>query len=223
MIDDLNALLLKPVAFISSLGVAWAFSCGLYHTTQTPFEPQPISISVSEANNSVAIAKSNLPAEPSIAAVQDTVALAELTLDSSVMDSSLQLTPSPNPFANPLPSPLPSHTPVTSVSPANPPAAAVLPATNYESLFEQWSTHFGVDVNLLKHIARCESRFNPASIGGIYGGMYQFSASTWKSTRTSMEHDPDPNLRFDANEAIKTAAFKIASGGQSAWKNCLPR
>jgi hypothetical protein len=53
--------------------------------------------------------------------------------------------------------------------------------------------------------------------------MYQFSASTWVSTRGAMDHDTDPALRFDANEAIKTAAFKIASGGQSAWKNCLPK
>lgn len=90
-------------------------------------------------------------------------------------------------------------------------------------LFEVWANAFGVDVNLLKGIAKCESHHNPGAANGPYGGMFQFSTSTWESTRNSMAHDPNPDLRFDPEEAIKTAAFKIASGGIRAWANCAAK
>jgi hypothetical protein len=32
--------------------------------------------------------------------------------------------------------------------------------------------------------------------------------------------DSNPDLRFNADESIKTAAFKIAHGGIGAWPNC---
>lgn len=101
------------------------------------------------------------------------------------------------------------------------PTAAPLPATDYEAYFDQYSSAYKVDKELLKHIANCESHFHPGSTNGIYGGMFQFAPSTWSSTRASMGADTNPDLRFDAKEAINTAAFKIANGGADAWAACL--
>lgn len=96
------------------------------------------------------------------------------------------------------------------------------PDSPYEGVFDQYSAQFGVDKTVLKKIAWCESHYNAGSQSksGAYGGMYQFSASTWASTRQAMGADPNPDLRFDANEAILTAAFKIAAGGIRAWPVC---
>ncbi|MCL4338549.1 transglycosylase family protein [Patescibacteria group bacterium] len=66
----------------------------------------------------------------------------------------------------------------------------------------------------------CESGLNPKADNGIYGGLYQFSAGSWETTRIRMNLNPDPNLRFNAEEAIKTAAFKLAADGVYAWPHC---
>jgi hypothetical protein len=62
---------------------------------------------------------------------------------------------------------------------------------------------------------------NPGSNGGIYGGMFQFDTQTWISTRTRMGLDTNPDLRYNAEEAIKSAAFKISQDGTRAWSGCL--
>jgi hypothetical protein len=38
-----------------------------------------------------------------------------------------------------------------------------------------------------------------------------------------MNLDPNPELRFNPEEAIKTAAFKISTVGFSPWPNCGKR
>lgn len=104
-------------------------------------------------------------------------------------------------------------------------APVVTAPTDLDPLFEKYSGEFGVSSTTMKIIAKCESHFNPGAISsnGLYGGMYQYSASTWKSTRNSMGLDPNPELRFNAEEAIRTTAFKIASGGIGAWPVCGSR
>lgn len=93
-------------------------------------------------------------------------------------------------------------------------------SVNLEEIFEKYARNLGVESNLLKKIAKCESGFNASSNGGVYGGMFQFSAGTWRSTRSEMGLDPNPDLRFDAEESIKTSAFKISRGGIGAWPVC---
>lgn len=88
------------------------------------------------------------------------------------------------------------------------------------SWFEQYANQYQISPDLLKSIAYCESHFNPNAINGIYGGMYQYSSSTWISTRNAMGENPDTSLRFNPEESIKTSAFKIASGGIGAWPSC---
>ncbi len=91
-----------------------------------------------------------------------------------------------------------------------------------EEWFQKYGGEFGVDPIKLRNIARCESNFHPDSVnaGGPYLGMYQYLESTWVATRTDMGEDPDPALVFNAQEAIKTSAWKIAHGGIDAWPVC---
>ena len=85
---------------------------------------------------------------------------------------------------------------------------------------EKYAKKESVDRELLKNIARCESRFNTNAVNGPYAGLFQFSTGSWISARNVMNENPDPNLRFNAEEAIKTAAFKIARGHTGIWPNC---
>lgn len=124
--------------------------------------------------------------------------------------------PSPTPTVTPTltPTPIPS-TPTP--SPAPPPVVA--PA-DLDPLFSKYSSEYGVDKELLKRIAQCESHMNSGAVNGDYGGMYQFATQSWISTRGAMGQNTDPSLRFNAEESIKTSAYKISKGGIGAWPNC---
>lgn len=125
-------------------------------------------------------------------------------------------TPTPTPSPKPTPTPLPTATPTVSPTPTPlPPTSADL-----ESWFSRYGQEFSVDRERLKKIAFCESKFNAAARSKLYGGLFQFSESTWVTARSAMGADPNPELRFNAEEAIKTAAFKIAREGSRAWPNC---
>lgn len=90
-----------------------------------------------------------------------------------------------------------------------------------DSLINKYAALYNADANLMKKIGRCESHFNPNAVNGQHLGMYQYKASTWEATRKVMGLDPNPALRTNAEEAIKTTAFKLAHGGQGAWRECL--
>lgn len=94
------------------------------------------------------------------------------------------------------------------------------PPADLEPLFDKYSSQYGVSKALIKKIAQCESGFNPKAVNGPYAGMYQFLASTWISQRKIMGEDPNPELRFNAKEAVKTTAFKISRDGAGAWSVC---
>lgn len=89
-----------------------------------------------------------------------------------------------------------------------------------EMIIEKWAGEYGVSPAIMKKIARCESGFAPNATNGTYGGIFQFSETTWVSTRALMAENTNPELRFDANESAKTAAFKMAKDGFGAWENC---
>lgn len=96
-------------------------------------------------------------------------------------------------------------------------------STDYEELFDKYGKEYGVNKQVLSKIAYCESTFNPNAVNGPYAGMFQFVTSTWVADRKSMGLDPDPNLRFNAEEAVKTTAYKISRGGIGAWPVCGKR
>ena len=110
-----------------------------------------------------------------------------------------------------------------SVSPKNSaiPVAVLAPA-ELENLFVKYASEYEVTSNTLKILANCESKFNSSALSanGLYGGLFQYSQGTWISTRKAMGLDENPELRFNAEEAIKTTAFKIANGGIGAWTHC---
>ncbi|OGD62471.1 hypothetical protein A2160_00095 [Candidatus Beckwithbacteria bacterium RBG_13_42_9] len=92
-----------------------------------------------------------------------------------------------------------------------------------DQYFETYASQYQVDCNQLKSIAHCESGFNPNAVNDIYSGLFQFSPSTWQVNRNRMGLDPNPDLRYSAEEAIKTAAFKISQDGTGAWPVCQYR
>ena len=113
--------------------------------------------------------------------------------------------------------PIPTDTPIP--IPTTPPVA-IITTNDLDTLFQRYAGEFSVDKELLKKIARCESGFNSNAGNGDYLGMFQFAASSWIAVRQQMGADTNPDLRKNAEEAIRTAAFKIAHGGSGAWPSC---
>jgi len=121
------------------------------------------------------------------------------------------------PTATPIPTAMPSPTPTATPVPTE---AAQPSSSDLESLFSQYSAQYNVNEDELKKIAQCESGFNTNSDTGLYAGMFQFSATTWESQRNAMGQDPNPDLRKNAGEAIKTTAYMLSQGEENAWPNC---
>jgi hypothetical protein len=131
-------------------------------------------------------------------------------------------TPTPIPTLTPTPTDTPTPKPTLIPTPTQTPTPTSVPVTSnqLDGWFTQYSNHYSIDRQKLWNIAVCESGLRPNATNGIYGGLYQFSASAWHSTRSNMNENPDPDLRFNPEEAIKTAAFKISVSGYNAWPNC---
>lgn len=93
-----------------------------------------------------------------------------------------------------------------------------------DAQLDEWLTnaanHYSVDRERLRTIAICESGLQVNAVNGPYVGLYQFSPDTWRSVRSRMGMDPDVNLRMNAEESIRTAAFAISTDGLTAWHNC---
>lgn len=114
----------------------------------------------------------------------------------------------------PIPTPTVKPTPTRTITPTPIPVGAL------EDWFNRYASKESIDRERLKRIAVCESGLNPNARFLDYGGLFQFSTGSWISTRTNMNLTTDPNLRFNPEEAIKTAAFKVATEGIHAWPNC---
>lgn len=101
---------------------------------------------------------------------------------------------------------------------------APVPTMNeLEVMFQAYGNYYGVNPKQLRHLALCESRFRPWVTNGIHAGMYQYNPRTWSATRERMRQDPNPDLRFDAEESVKTTAYKIANEGSGAWVVCTEK
>lgn len=70
--------------------------------------------------------------------------------------------------------------------------------------------YFGKDADMALKIAKCESGMNPNSKNktSTASGVFQIIKGTWIGNRQAMGLDTDLNLRFDAEENVKTA-YKI--------------
>lgn len=130
-------------------------------------------------------------------------------------------TSTPTPTNTPTPSPSPTPSPKMTPTPASP-SQPIYTSEQINTFIERFAAQYGVDPNVLRHIAICESNLNQTSINGPYAGLYQFDSNTWKNNRQLMGEDTNPDLRLNAEEAVQTAAFVISIGRGGIWPNCFP-
>ena len=97
-------------------------------------------------------------------------------------------------------------------------------ATSQEinGFIDRFSAQYGVDPNVLRHTAICESGFNPGATNGSYVGLFQFGPITWQKYRNLMGEDGNITLRANAEEAVQTAAYVYSIGATGIWPNCVP-
>ncbi|HJY98110.1 MAG TPA: transglycosylase SLT domain-containing protein [Patescibacteria group bacterium] len=143
--------------------------------------------------------------------------------ESKVLSESITQTPT----VTPTPVPTPTPTPVPTLKPTPVPTPTPIPQPKYTSeeingFINRFAGQYGVDPNVLRHIAICESGFNPQASNAGYAGLFQFGTTTWTNIRKEIGEDTDPNLRFNAEEATQTAAYALAKGKASIWPNCTP-
>ena len=195
------------------------FTIVLHASAQTPDTPLGQIIAVTEQPPTPTLYETQVTPDPTVAPTIATYPTPTIyiapqkeepkVLGSKVFNTAEIASPTPQPTAVPEPT----------VEPTNIPQP-VLNAGELEPLFDKYSGEFGVDKEDLKGIAKCESGFNSQADSGLYVGMFQFAESTWVSNRNAMGLDPNPELRKNAEESIRTAAWKIKSGGRNAWPNC---
>jgi hypothetical protein len=127
-------------------------------------------------------------------------------------------------FNTPTPSPTPTPTPTNTPTPTitNTPTPTPVPVTSQQldDWFTSYANHYSVDRSLLWRIAVCETGLRPNATNWIYGGLFQFSPNTWIANRALMGMDSNPDLRFNPEESIRTAAFVLSTRGAGAWPNC---
>lgn len=124
------------------------------------------------------------------------------------------LTFTPTPTLTLTPTLIPSPTAIPTLVPV-----IILPQ-DLDGLFAKYADEYNVDKELLKKIADCESNFNPNAKTSLYAGLFQFAEPIWIQTRTLMGQNPDVNLRFNAEESVRTAAFMVSQGHLGIWPNC---
>ena len=129
--------------------------------------------------------------------------------------------PSPTETPKPTAAPIVTPTVIPTATPTPQPVlASTVGSTDLEVLFTTYSDTYHVNKSLLEKIASCESSDNPNATNGDYTGMFQFATSSWISVRSTMGLDTNPDLRRNAEESIRTAAYMISQGRASAWPTC---
>jgi len=108
----------------------------------------------------------------------------------------------------------PTSTPLLPVS------STVVSKADINLLIERYAVEFHVESGILRHLAECESGFNPLAVNKSRVGLYQFSPSIWRSNRNEMGTDSNLDLRYDASESIRTAAYILSKGKRWVWPVC---
>lgn len=127
-----------------------------------------------------------------------------------------ETTPAPSPVITPLPTPKSTPKPKATLMPSPTPATSA----QIDGWFNHYANKESIEKELLRKIALCESKYNQFAKNGDYVGLFQFSSGTWVTTRRQMNQNPNPDLRYDAEESIRTAAFRLSTVGLAAWPNC---
>jgi hypothetical protein len=149
----------------------------------------------------------------------------------AVLSLSIEPSPTSTPVETPEPTPIPTPTPTNSPKPTVTPTVKSTPTPVPQPVFssqeingfvDRFASQYGVNADVLRHVALCESGFNPLAMNLGYAGLYQFGSTTWKNIRNSFGEDPNPDLRLNAEEAVQTAAYAISIGKGGLWPNCMP-
>jgi soluble lytic murein transglycosylase-like protein len=178
--------------------ISWIFSLYSTPTLETPVP----TLSELSSYSQVLSAQTSLESTPSSTQIEVQLATA----------SAPSATATPQPTATPSPTIKPTTTPS--------PKPKKITLAEIEELFTKYSQKYNIDREQLKRIAVCESKLNVNAKNLYYAGLYQFSESTWKSYRRMLKLNTNPDLRFDAEASINTAAWMLSTGRQSAWPNC---
>ncbi len=134
-------------------------------------------------------------------------------------------TPTPEPTKTPTPTLKSAPTPTLSPIPTPTPTSVPQPRVSSEqinSFIERFANQYGVDPSVLRYIAVCESGFDPLATNFVYAGLYQFTPTTWTKYRELLGEDANLDLRFNAEEAVQTAAFVLSLGQIFIWPSCIP-
>ena len=136
-------------------------------------------------------------------------------------------TPTESPKPTLTPTATPTKSPTPTISPTKKPTPTAVPQPIFSSeeingFINRFASQYGVSADVLRHIALCESGFNPLAEHLGYVGLYQFGGVTWKNIRNSFGEDPSLDLRSNAEEAVQTAAYAISIGKKGIWPNCYP-
>ncbi len=162
-----------------------------------------------------------------ITAVPSSVVVLSKNSEPEVLSSNVVVaTPKPTPIETPTPTVSPTPKPIKTPEPTpeSTPDPIPLLSSPEEShgFVERFAGQYNVDPNVLRHIAVCESGFNAHAVNGSYVGLYQFGPITWQENRILIGEDPDPILRYSAEESVQTAAYLLATKGRRFWPNCKP-
>lgn len=143
--------------------------------------------------------------------VNKVLAVTTIITPSSSPEITPELTPIPTPRVTATPKPTPSPVPQPTFS-----------SQQINEFISRFSSQYNVSPDILRYIALCESGFNPQAVKLSYAGLYQFGPVTWKNIRKEMGEDTDINLRFNAEEAVQTAAYTLHVNNAGIWPHCIP-
>lgn len=145
--------------------------------------------------------------------------------EAEVLNSTAETIETPTPEPTDTPKPTKKPTPKPTKTPLPSPTPEPVPQFTSEEIYgfmERFGSQYGVDPNVLRHIAICESGFNSNAVNGSYAGLFQFGPITWATNRILIGENPAPSLRYNAEEATQTAAHMLATKGRHFWPNCQP-
>lgn len=137
-----------------------------------------------------------------------------------------KLTPLPTPTVTLTTTPTPTPTPTKKITPKPTPTPKPQPQFTSAEIYaftEKYGILYAVDPNVIRHVALCESGFNPSAKNYVYAGLFQFDTNTWITYRQKLGLDADPDLRYHAEEAVKTAAYVFSLKKTGLWPYCYPK
>lgn len=133
-------------------------------------------------------------------------------------------TPLETPSASPSASPTikPTYSAIPTASPSAQPTPKGASSSEINGFIDRFSSQYGIDPNVLRYIAICESGFRSNAENAGYVGLYQFGPVTWKNLRQEFGEDINIDLRYSAEESVQTASYALSKGKSGIWPNCIP-